>query len=46
MNTRDKQAKLALHRLQQADESLEEAGKRELYEETGLKGKSLRRIGI
>ena len=30
MNTRDKQAKLALHRLQQADESLEEA--RFLYE--------------
>jgi len=30
VNTRDKQAKLALHRLQQADESLEEA--RFLYE--------------
>ena len=30
MNTRDKQAKLALHRLQQSDESLEEA--RFLYE--------------
>ena len=30
MNTREKQAKLALHRLQQADESLEEA--RFLYE--------------
>jgi len=28
------------------DESLEEAGKRELCEETGLKGKSLGRVGV
>jgi 8-oxo-dGTP diphosphatase len=31
---------------QEVDESLEEAGKRELCEETGLKGKALGRIGV
>ena len=31
---------------QEVDESLEEAGKRELYEETGIKGSALGRVGV